>query len=1282
MRDAWFTMFFSELLIHVAMDALREYYPDGLPMDDERADLSRFYALLREKLADLEIPCCPFQEVRELVVAAGAKFRDGKAFLESREGEDDPSEKPFLHSIRFSLLARKANRIVPTNVRIEKETYEFDNGWQGLYAAVFLHCQRYYPGVFSVCFFRMSGKSLFLEGDPSSPNRYLLDDFLVELDDGFFLNTDLTVNETITAVETLLKEMFIYPKDVRVFYKPNRNAERLLFFMSDFATTPKLRRLYAPVQLSFCEKNFRCKDGWKGMFVELLKWFFDTYPSTFRSFCEQQRKLRNAPILLIAERAKSDDSAVLLYRDTVLQLDIVLNLDFSEEDLFQIMLSVFKKIKSSIEKVRVYCRAKDADDVVETEEVEKELSVEREEGATQDPSERVKDVRPVEEATPPSPSVSAPTPSPENNRQDPLIAPATRVLERFFPDKTLRGSRELVNFLRLLKEESGDADVSNMSRLREDSLLKELGAKYDKNASAQPRGEAQESQELPKPKARGMFTALRVNAVDDATSDSCSKKFEFADDADRRAVETILKERFQDGFDCASVADVQLVRDLLRNDYSKLTDSFTDEETARIVASVGFECDGRVYYLRPDAKGVAETLLDQALNAERTRVVFYEELFNCAQETLREVGVVNAKLFERVLKARGEELFNLLATVRFADGYASFDRFEDKRAAVLSEIRLALACSDKSLSADEICALKPMIPKQEILDALEENEGWKGSDSLYSYESADDLDDFYSDFYDDDEDEEDDEEEEEAEEDESENIQKALDALFDPQDDFFDSFFKVEDEPIDQFDDEVARRLLANHFANGFRFNSPVDRAKLVRYAQQEKEPLFDELDPEDENEDFWNAFKDALERATQLVDEKYFALEQEVVDDIRNAFLDAFENRGFRVLFSNELRKEMSDQDRLPVWIGNNEFCQLLQRFFPEFACKTGVEHPRFMRKEDAETSEKEIMLREALDFWGDDFMLEDEQLRARLPYVPLERLKFHMSKPNSGFISNQSNGYAKRDFVEIPEKIKNKVLEIVNEEVERRGFMPVADLPIDDLRPLNEEASDKFWKNALIDLYLLDDFMTSGATLVKRGGEKATIAAAFKKRFKNQKKFRLDEARDFHKSIRASAEMSETLRYCHECSVRVNQDEFLPLDAIHFDVDATDDAILKILEERDYLPLKAFLNLDSALPAPEESYPWTQFLLESYCRHFSRKLRFDVLTPNSMNIGSVIRKSCPMSYHEIMVDLIVNLKEKNVDEERALERLVAYGLLAKRFYKKIADLVKEANEKLEGGY
>jgi hypothetical protein len=104
----------------------------------------------------------------------------------------------------------------------------------------------------------------------------------------------------------------------------------------------------------------------------------------------------------------------------------------------------------------------------------------------------------------------------------------------------------------------------------------------------------------------------------------------------------------------------------------------------------------------------------------------------------------------------------------------------------------------------------------------------------------------------------------------------------------------------------------------------------------------------------------------------------------------------------------------------------------------------------------------------------------------------------------------------------------------------------------------------------------------------------------------------------------------------IRIDKDIFVSDQYVDFDCDSIDKLIDNYVHG-DYLPLKSFTTFATF---PHCGQVWNLFLLESYCRKFSQMFRFDTPSVNSRNTGAVVRKSCELSYTDIMADAIAKAK------------------------------------------
>ena len=139
----------------------------------------------------------------------------------------------------------------------------------------------------------------------------------------------------------------------------------------------------------------------------------------------------------------------------------------------------------------------------------------------------------------------------------------------------------------------------------------------------------------------------------------------------------------------------------------------------------------------------------------------------------------------------------------------------------------------------------------------------------------------------------------------------------------------------------------------------------------------------------------------------------------------------------------------------------------------------------------------------------------------------------------------------------------------------------------------------------------------------------------------------------------------------VRVDKDNFVADRFVHFDVDRIDTAL-------DHIVISDFVGMREITTFsifPFCGYSWNLYLLESYCRRFSTKYRYDTRRANSSNSGAVIAKSCLLSYHDIMVYAVAR-SGRGLSENEVYDFLTETGYMARKRYSGIDSLINEAAE------
>ena len=204
---------------------------------------------------------------------------------------------------------------------------------------------------------------------------------------------------------------------------------------------------------------------------------------------------------------------------------------------------------------------------------------------------------------------------------------------------------------------------------------------------------------------------------------------------------------------------------------------------------------------------------------------------------------------------------------------------------------------------------------------------------------------------------------------------------------------------------------------------------------------------------------------------------------------------------------------------------------------------------------------------------------------------------------------------------------------ECNARGYASITDLPFGEIEERNYELSITAVHNAVYRICLSDKFDKKGK-IVARKGDVFDALTIMKKYCRTIDKCSLDDLLTYEKELTGEVHRWIPMEAGNTVLVCIDKNTYVADRYVHFNADIIDEAI-GLFVKGDYLPLKSFTTFGAF---PDCGQTWNLFLLESYCRRFSRKFRFDTPSVNSRNAGAVIRKSCGMDYTEIMTDAVAN--------------------------------------------
>jgi len=414
---------------------------------------------------------------------------------------------------------------------------------------------------------------------------------------------------------------------------------------------------------------------------------------------------------------------------------------------------------------------------------------------------------------------------------------------------------------------------------------------------------------------------------------------------------------------------------------------------------------------------------------------------------------------------------------------------------------------------------------------------------------------------------------------------------------------------------EKLTHVLSAHFVNGYRLNSPIELARLRSYATT----LFGEelALPHEE-------LIRHISACGTTYDDKVYVVSKETKKRIKE-LIEKYLSEGAQVIFFAEFYVKNENWLFGANVVAENMLIGILRRMFPRFSfTKTYFGHMH--------ASVFDVLKGEILRVWGDNVLLNYSQIAERLRYIPMERIKFALSH-NGDFIWNSAETFSHVSRIEITDEERQIIRETTVRECRERGYASITELPFGEIQERNYELSTSAIHNAIYRICLSDKFEKKGKIIAHKGNvfDAMTI---MKNYCRTIDKCSLTDLLTYEKELTGEVHRWIPMEAGNTVLVRIDANTYVADRYVQFDTETIDEAI-ELFVKGDYLPLKSFTTFGSF---PDCGQTWNLFLLESYCRRFSRNFRFDTPSVNSRNAGAIIRITCGMNYTEIMTDAVAN--------------------------------------------
>lgn len=451
---------------------------------------------------------------------------------------------------------------------------------------------------------------------------------------------------------------------------------------------------------------------------------------------------------------------------------------------------------------------------------------------------------------------------------------------------------------------------------------------------------------------------------------------------------------------------------------------------------------------------------------------------------------------------------------------------------------------------------------------------------------------------------------------------------------------------------EMIIEVMSTHFSNGFRIDSPIELLRFRRFAA----------------EDFGNEILITDEELIKSISScgiffngKVYVIGNEIESRIRNN-IDLAVSSDVEIIFYSSFYSQHEEWLLAGGVISEEMLKEILVKMYPKYVHKT-----KYFSPNAGNGTELSKIKREILRVWGSDVMLNYEQLSERLPYIPLDKIKYVLAQ-NGDFIWNATGVYTHVSKVDVTDEECVAITNYVEVACQRDGYVSLSDVPLEEIAERNYELTFTAIHNAVFEIVLSDKYDRRGK-IITRKGDTLDALTIMKEYCRKLDKCSLQELLDFERELTGESHRWIPMEAGYSVMVRADEDSYIAEKYVHFDVVEIDSA-LDLFVSGEYLPLKSITTFAAF---PHCGQPWNLFLLESYCRRFSDRFRFEVLAVNSKNAGAIVRKSCRLSYTQIMADAVA--KSDIPLEKTVIEGfLCSNGYIGRRSYSKTDELIEQA--------
>ena len=380
------------------------------------------------------------------------------------------------------------------------------------------------------------------------------------------------------------------------------------------------------------------------------------------------------------------------------------------------------------------------------------------------------------------------------------------------------------------------------------------------------------------------------------------------------------------------------------------------------------------------------------------------------------------------------------------------------------------------------------------------------------------------------------------------------------------------------------------------------------------------------------------------------------IVDEIND-----YKNHGINIVYYDSLYDFKFYEYSEAKIISSDMLKEILKHLMPQFRYRSNY----FALPSEHQT-EPELIRNDIIRVWGSNTLQTFDELSMKLPLIPMDKIKFTLAQ-QPAFVWNSAETYMQADWFEADETEIENLSDYVDEQCEEHGVVSLDEIQFDHLIEANPEISETALYTCFCKL-VEDRFERNARVLTRKGASKDTYTAVIEF-CRKQDKCTYDHLEGIAKRVTGTIRRPDIIEAANAVMVRVDKDDFIADRFIQFDTDRIDAALDYVITD-DFIGMREITTFSTF---PFCGYGWNLYLLESYCRRFSKKYKYETRRANSSNSGAIVVKSCTLSYHDIMTQAVAR-SGRDLQQSEVFGFLTEAGYMERKKYKDIDLLINEA--------